>query len=85
MSIVFLNGTYVRAEDARISPFDRGFTFGEGVYEVCIAANGKFVDAPAHLTRLDLSLTACGISPPPERAEPVSYTHARAHETKADP
>lgn len=68
MSIVFLNGVYVRAEDARISPFDRGFTFGEGVYEVCIAVNGKFVDAPAHLARLDRSLAACGIAPPPERA-----------------
>lgn len=69
MSIIFLNGAYVPAEDARISPFDRGFTFGEGVYEVCIAVNGNFVDAPAHLARLDRSLAACGIAAPPERVE----------------
>ncbi|GBR43973.1 aminotransferase class IV [Neokomagataea thailandica] len=69
MSIIFLNGHYVHEKDARISPFDRGFTFGEGIYEVCIAINGKFVDALEHLARLERSLKECGIDTPPERDE----------------
>jgi len=32
--IVYLNGQYLPIEDAKISVLDRGFTFGDGVYEV---------------------------------------------------
>jgi D-alanine transaminase len=32
--IVYLNGEYMPAEQARISSFDRGFLFGDGIYEV---------------------------------------------------
>jgi branched-subunit amino acid aminotransferase/4-amino-4-deoxychorismate lyase len=34
MSIVYLNGQYLPMEAARISPMDRGFLFGDGIYEV---------------------------------------------------
>ena len=68
MSIIFLNGAFLAAEEARISPFDRGFTFGEGVYEVCIVVKGKLIDAPAHLARLERSLKSCDMAPPPEMA-----------------
>ena len=34
MAIAYLNGEYVPLEEARISPMDRGFLFGDGIYEV---------------------------------------------------
>ena len=34
MTIAYLNGKFVPLEDARISPMDRGFLFGDGIYEV---------------------------------------------------
>ena len=67
MTVVFLNGRFINEDEALISPFDRGFTFGEGVYEVCIAVEGKIIDLEDHLARLDRSLNAAGITPPPER------------------
>ncbi|PID46933.1 MAG: D-alanine aminotransferase, partial [Proteobacteria bacterium] len=32
--VVYLNGEYMPAEQAKISPLDRGFLFGDGIYEV---------------------------------------------------
>ena len=40
-NIVYLNGEYLAAEEARISPNDRGFLFADGVYEVAKYYNGK--------------------------------------------
>ena len=34
MAIAFLNGDWMQPEDAKVSVFDRGFMFGDGVYEV---------------------------------------------------
>lgn len=68
MKVVFLNGRFINEDEAMISPFDRGFTFGEGIYEVCISVDGKIVDLEDHLARLDRSLEAAGINPPPERS-----------------
>ncbi len=39
--IVYVNGDYVPEEDAKISVFDRGFLFGDGVYEVTSVLDGK--------------------------------------------
>ncbi len=55
-SIVFFNGKYLKKEDVRISPEDRGFLFGDGVYEVIKSYNGKLFEADAHLYRLKKSL-----------------------------
>lgn len=41
--IVYLNGEYLPAEQARISPFDRGFLFGDGIYEVTPSYDGKML------------------------------------------
>jgi len=49
---VFLDGTIVDAADARISVFDRGFIFGDGVYEVMAQINGRFFYRKAHMDRL---------------------------------
>ncbi len=49
---VFLNGEILDAGDAKISVFDRGFIFGDGVYEVMARIDGRFFYREAHLARL---------------------------------
>ena len=59
-----LNGTIVATGDARISPFDRGFLFGDGVYEVAPVYNGKPFRLDAHFERLQSGLDALDIAYP---------------------
>jgi D-alanine transaminase len=54
--IAYVNGSYVAEADAKVSIFDRGFLFADGVYEVTPIVNGKLVDYDAHMERLDRSL-----------------------------
>ncbi|MDB4165486.1 D-amino-acid transaminase [Gammaproteobacteria bacterium] len=54
--IVFVNGHYLPKQEATISVFDRGFIFGDGVYEVVPVINGKMVDKIYFLERLARSL-----------------------------
>jgi D-alanine transaminase len=54
--IVFVNGSYVPEEQGKISIFDRGFLFADGIYEVTAVVNGKLVDYDAHMERLERSL-----------------------------
>ena len=49
---VFFNGEYVAKESVSISPDDRGFLFGDGVYEVVRSYGGRFFALDAHLQRL---------------------------------
>ncbi|NGM85957.1 D-amino acid aminotransferase [Parapusillimonas sp. SGNA-6] len=60
-SIVYLNGDFVRLGDARISVLDRGFIFGDGIYDVVPAYNGKPFRMDGHLARLERSLAAIDI------------------------
>ena len=53
---VYFNGTFVDKEDVSISPDDRGFVFGDGVYEVLRAENGQLFQADVHFQRLRRSL-----------------------------
>ena len=61
MSIVFLNNSFMSAEDAKISPMDRGFLFGDGIYEVIPAYNGEFVGFGPHIDRMNQGLKLIGI------------------------
>ena len=54
--IAYVNGHYLPEDQAKISIFDRGFLFADGVYEVTPVVNGKLVDHDAHNERLDRSL-----------------------------
>ena len=54
--IAYVNGQYLPEDQAKISIFDRGFLFADGVYEVTPVVNGKLVDHDAHNERLDRSL-----------------------------
>jgi len=62
--IVYVNGEYLPEEQGRISIFDRGFLFADGVYEVSAVLGGRLLDNPAHLSRLHRSLQALGIPQP---------------------
>jgi len=54
--IVYLNGEYLPGSEAKVSIFDRGFIFGDGVYEVVPVFNSKVVDKDYFYERLDRSL-----------------------------
>lgn len=54
--IVFLNGKYIKENEAKISIFDRGLLFADSVYEVTAVIDNKLIDFPAHIERLENSL-----------------------------
>jgi D-alanine transaminase len=62
MNIAYLNGQFLPIEQAKISPLDRGFLFGDGVYEVVPSYEGKLVGFLPHLQRMNEGLEAIGIS-----------------------
>jgi D-alanine transaminase len=64
MAIVYLNGDYVPLEEARISVLDRGFTFGDGVYEVFLVYRKQIFRFEEHMQRLDDSLAAIHMKNP---------------------
>ena len=47
--IAYVNGKYVRGEDARVSIEDRGYQFADAIYEVCLLIDGVFWDMDGHL------------------------------------
>ncbi len=55
-SQVWLNGEFVRLGDAKVSVLDRGFVFGDGIYEVVPVYRGKPFRMEAHIARLQRSL-----------------------------
>ena len=57
-NIGVLNGEFLPLEEVRISVEDRGFQFGDGVYEVIRVYNGTPFRMPEHLLRLDRSAKA---------------------------
>ena len=56
MSDVFLNGKFIAADEAKVSVLDRGFVFGDGVYEVIPVYDGYCFKLKNHLERLQNSL-----------------------------
>ena len=67
-SQVYLNGEFMQIGEAKISVLDRGFIFGDGIYEVVPVYNGKPFRIKHHLDRLDRSLAAIRIANPHDRA-----------------
>ena len=61
MTIAYLNGEYLPLEEARISPMDRGFLFGDGIYEVIPSYDGKMVGFGPHIHRMQDGLGAIEI------------------------
>ena len=63
-TLCYLNGDYTPLHDAKISVMDRGFIFGDGVYEVLPAYAGKLFRFKHHMARLDRSLAELRIANP---------------------
>lgn len=61
---IYLNGQYLPIADAKISVMDRGFLFGDGVYEVIPVYAGKLFRLQDHLDRLDNSLNSIRLANP---------------------
>jgi D-alanine transaminase len=61
MSIVYLNGEFLPMSEAKISPMDRGFLFGDGIYEVVPSYDGKLVGFDPHMDRMQDGLDAIEI------------------------
>ena len=62
--MVYLNGNFIPKEKAYISVMDRGFLFGDGVYEVFPVYNKNIIGLEAHLSRLQDGLNAINIENP---------------------
>lgn len=62
--IAYVNGRYVPHADAAVHVEDRGYQFGDGVYEVCEVHEGRLVDVTRHLARLARSLSELAIRSP---------------------
>jgi D-alanine transaminase len=54
--IAYLNGEWLPAEEAKVSVLDRGFLFGDGVYEVIPVYSGRLYCLDRHIARLQNSL-----------------------------
>ena len=65
----YLNGTFTLLPDAKISVMDRGFIFGDGVYEVVPVYGGHLFRFAQHMARLDRSLSELRIANPLTHAQ----------------
>src|SRR5690242_3943571 len=66
--VVYLNGRYLPAGEATISALDRGFVFGDGVYEVWRVVRGQLFEAARHQQRLERGLRELRIASPADGA-----------------
>lgn len=64
MSLAYLNGEWALANTMRVPVLDRGFLFGDGVYEVIPVYRGRLFRLHEHLARLERSLAGARIAPP---------------------
>jgi D-alanine transaminase len=67
--MIYLNGEFMPIEDAKISVLDRGFIFGDGVYEVIPAYSRRPFRLAEHLVRLQSSLDAIRVANPLDNAK----------------
>ncbi|TVQ00803.1 MAG: D-amino-acid transaminase, partial [Balneolaceae bacterium] len=70
--LVYLNGNFIDHTEATVSVADRGFVFGDGVYEVTRVINGRFFREKEHLSRLDEGLSGLKINLDPSEKEKIS-------------
>jgi len=64
LPVCHLNGALLPLREARISPLDRSFLFGDGIYEVIALHRGRATRLPAHIARLERSLAELRIRNP---------------------
>ena len=63
-AVAYVNGRYLALGQASVNVEDRGFQFGDGIYEVVYVQDGRLIDAPLHMARLQRSLREIAILPP---------------------
>jgi D-alanine transaminase len=63
-AVAYVNGRYLALSQASINIEDRGFQFGDGIYEVVYVQDGRPIDAALHMARLQRSLREIAILPP---------------------
>jgi D-alanine transaminase len=73
--VVYLNGQFMPLADAHVSVLDRGFVFGDGVYEVIPVYSGHPFRLPEHLRRLANSLDAIRLASPLSDAQWTGLVH----------
>lgn len=84
-TLCYLNGDYTALQDARISVLDRGFIFGDGIYEVIPVYQGRLFRFDEHLARLTRSLAEVQIANPhtPEQWRQIADTLIERNAAKA--
>lgn len=85
MNTVYLNGEYIPKEKAFISVDDRGFLFGDGIYEVTAVYRGKMFRWERHLARMQRGLGALRIDFDPASLEEVHNELIRANDLESTP
>ncbi len=66
---VYLNGQYLPLDEAKVSVMDRGFLFGDGIYEVIPSYSGHLFHFQQHMERLENSLSSVRLVNPHDRAQ----------------
>ena len=74
MRTVYVNGQWLPEDQATVSIFDRGFLMADGVYEVTTVIDGRLIDFPGHIARLDRSLSELDM-PSPATADDLLVLH----------
>jgi D-alanine transaminase len=69
--VAYVNGRYLPQREAAVNVEDRGYQFGDGVYEVVHVYDGRFIDEDRHLARLERSLKEIRLT------QPMSLTSLR--------
>jgi D-alanine transaminase len=80
--IAYVNGRYLPQREAAVNIEDRGYQFGDGVYEVVHLYDGRFIDEERHLGRLERSLREIRLTPPMGRAALVRVLHEVARRNR---
>ncbi|HEY6630370.1 MAG TPA: D-amino-acid transaminase [Rhizobiaceae bacterium] len=80
--IAYVNGSFVPGEQAMVPVTDRGFLFGDGIYEVTSVIDGRMVDNELHLARLQRSLGEIRIAMPAplERIREIQHELIRVND-----
>ena len=73
--MVYLNGNFIEKNQAYVSVMDRGFLFGDGIYEVFPVYNKKIIGLDSHLKRLQDGLDAINIKNPHSKDEWTKLIH----------
>lgn len=71
--VAFVNGAFMRLAEAKVSIEDRGFQFGDGIYEVIRTYQGRPFALEAHLTRMERSAMALDLTQPYSKSEWIDH------------